>query len=386
MSDRTFSGTIFVRTDAGLTELRESAYDSESTLQRLIAEYPSLLAGDQIDASSPRRLALVKREMGVPSASDTSNRWSLDHLFIDQDGVPTLIEVKRSIDTRIRPEVVGQMLDYAANAVVHWPVDRIRSAFDATHVDRGLDPDEVLRDLVEDDDPDRFWATVQTNLQAGRIRLVFVADEIPTELRRVIEFLNVQMSPAEVLALEVRQYVGQGIETLVPRIIGQTSAAQQRKSTGSDPARHWDEPTFFDALATNCGDAEVTVARRLLEWGNGHGLRIWWGRGRINGSFFAMLDHPEGNYFTFSVWTSGKVEIQFQRMYDRPGNQGEGSPEVLRANLNRIPGVAIPESATRGKPGIPLGLLADAEALRTFIDSYETYLRAVRDLAPGSNR
>lgn len=94
MSDRTFSGTIFVRTDAGLTELRESAYDSESTLQRLIAEYPSLLAGDQIDASSPRRLALVKREMGVPSASDTSNRWSLDHLFIDQDGVPTLIEVK----------------------------------------------------------------------------------------------------------------------------------------------------------------------------------------------------------------------------------------------------------------------------------------------------
>jgi hypothetical protein len=35
--------------------------------------------------------------------------------------VPTLVEVKRSDDTRIRREVVGQMLDYAANGVVYWP-------------------------------------------------------------------------------------------------------------------------------------------------------------------------------------------------------------------------------------------------------------------------
>lgn len=376
------SGAIFVRTDSGLTELRETAYDSETTLQLLIAEYPSLLAGDQIDASSPRRLALVKREMGVPAGNEASSRWSLDHLFLDQDGVPTLIEVKRSSDTRIRREVVGQMLDYAANAVVHWPVDRIRAAFEATSTARGLDPDVVLRDLLEDDDLERYWATVQTNLQAGRIRLVFVADEIPTELRRVIEFLNMQMSPAEVLALEVRQYVGQGIETLVPRIIGQTSAAQQRKSTDGGPAPQWDEPMFFDTLASNCAASEVDVARRLLAWANAHGLRIWWGRGRISGSFFAMLDHQEGNYFTFSVWTNGKVEIQFQWMYDKPGNLGDGSPEVLRSNLNRIAGVAIPERSTRGKPSIALNLLTDPETLDVFIDSFDRYLRAVRRRAP----
>ena len=386
MNDRTTSGAIFVRTEAGLTELREAAYDSESTLQRLIAEYPSLLAGDQIDATSPRRLALVKREMGVPGVSEGSNRWSLDHLFIDQDGVPTLIEVKRSSDTRLRREVVGQMLDYAANAVVHWPVDRIRTAFETTNANRGLDPDEVLRELVEDADLERYWATVQTNLQAGRVRLVFVADEIPTELRRVIEFLNMQMSPAEVLALEVRQYVGQGIETLVPRIIGQTSAAQQRKSTDGGPAPQWDEPMFFTALASNCSDEEVDVARRLLGWATGHGLRIWWGRGRLNGSFFPMLDHPEGNYFTFSVWTNGKVEIQFQWMYDKPGNHGDGSPEVLRSNLNRVPGVAIPERSTRGKPGIALNVLTDPDALDAFIGSFDLYLRAVRTLTPGMKR
>jgi len=52
--------------------------------------------------------------------------WFVDHLLIDQDGIPTLVEVKRSTDTRIRREVVGQMLDYAANAVVYWPVETIK--------------------------------------------------------------------------------------------------------------------------------------------------------------------------------------------------------------------------------------------------------------------
>jgi len=40
---------------------------------------------------------------------------------LDQDAIPTIVEVKRSTDTRIRREVVGQMLGYAANAVVYCP-------------------------------------------------------------------------------------------------------------------------------------------------------------------------------------------------------------------------------------------------------------------------
>jgi hypothetical protein len=37
---------------------------------------------------------------------------------------------------------------------------------------------------------------------------VFVADEIPVELRRIVEFINGQMDPAELLAVEIKQYVG----------------------------------------------------------------------------------------------------------------------------------------------------------------------------------
>ncbi len=38
-----------------------------------------------------------------------------------------------------------------------------------------------------------FWQQVGSNLHAGRLRLLFVADEIPPQLRRIVEFLNQQM-------------------------------------------------------------------------------------------------------------------------------------------------------------------------------------------------
>jgi hypothetical protein len=84
--------------------------------------------------------------------------------------------------------------------------------------------------LNENADPEEFSQRVKTNLQAGRVRLVFVADRIPPELRRVVEFLNTQMDPAEVLALEIEQFVGSGLTTLVPWIVGQTAEAQRRKA------------------------------------------------------------------------------------------------------------------------------------------------------------
>ncbi|HEX8903569.1 MAG TPA: hypothetical protein VF771_01865 [Longimicrobiaceae bacterium] len=133
-------GIFLIGADDRLVELREQPYDSEDLLQRLLASYPSLLASDQIDPETPRRWLLVSRETAVPGVFGAAGRWSLDHLFLDQDAVPTLVEVKRSTDTRIRREVVGQMLDYAANAVVYWPVEHLIEEFRTQCTARGADP------------------------------------------------------------------------------------------------------------------------------------------------------------------------------------------------------------------------------------------------------
>ena len=109
---------IFLIADGGdLVALNRQHYPSEDHLQDLLARFPGVLPGDEFDPITPRRWLLVSREAGIPGEKDGGDRWSLDHLFLDQDGVPTLVEVKRSSDTRLRREVVGQMLDYAANGV-----------------------------------------------------------------------------------------------------------------------------------------------------------------------------------------------------------------------------------------------------------------------------
>ncbi len=265
-------GIFLLRGEGDLVEMREQAYDSEALLQSLLAQYPSLLAGDQL-ALVPRRWLLIKREVSLVAEADGGGRWSLDHLFVDQDAVPTLIEVKRSSDTRIRREVVGQMLDYAANAVVYWPVERLRSYFEAGCEADRVDPAERIAErLGVETDQDAFWRALETNLQAGRVRLVFVADEIPPELRRVIEFLNEQMRPADVIGIEVKQYVGEELRTLVPRVVGQTAEAQTRK--GRTPAAEWDWPAYASSLSEEklelaralASAIETAVQARELSW------------------------------------------------------------------------------------------------------------------------
>ena len=181
--------------------MHEAAYEAESVLQHLLAEYPGLLAGDS--DSIGHRWLLVQREAALPGEEDGAGRWSVDHLFLDAEAVPTIVEVKRSSDTRLRREVVGQMLDYAANATAYWRADRLRGVLESRCEENGADPDAALEEALLVSDAEEFWPRVNTNLAAGRLRLVFVADVIPSELRRIVEYLNQEMSSTEVLALEV---------------------------------------------------------------------------------------------------------------------------------------------------------------------------------------
>lgn len=343
------SGGIFViGSDERLVEMTAASYDSEQVLQELLEKYPSLIAGDQVDPETPRRWLLVSREVGLASERDGGNRWALDHLFLDQDAVPTLVEVKRITDTRIRREVIGQMLDYAANAVVYLPVETIRSRFEESHRSRSSDPDTVLREFLEPGaTPEHFWQSVKTNLQAGRVRLLFVADEIPPELRRVVEFLNQQMDPAEVLAVEIRQYASGEFKTFVPRVFGQTEEAQTKKSGSAlQSSRTWDEASFFDTLEQRVGPGASAVAQRVLEWtkaaealGKGH---VYWGSGKRDGSFIVTLRNGAEEHYPVAVYTYGRLEIQFQYLRNKPPFDKAETRHELLSRLNRVPGVQRP--------------------------------------------
>lgn len=130
---------MFVLTaDKKLVPLTPAQFTLEDEFQELLVNFPDLLCGNLIDSEQPRRWLLISREIGIPNELHGSSLWSADHLFLDQDGIPTIIEVKRQSDTRLRREVVGQMLDYAANAAAYWPAEHIRSAFENRCSKEGL--------------------------------------------------------------------------------------------------------------------------------------------------------------------------------------------------------------------------------------------------------
>src|SRR5262249_47194419 len=142
-------GGVFVLKDENtLVEMQSASFVSEDDFQRLLANFPALLAGNQIDSETSRRFVLVSREQAIASEEGGAGRWSLDHLFLDQDGIPTLVEVKRQSDTRIRREVVGQMLDYAANCVVYWPVEELRARFEARCLQEGTNAEQLIADML----------------------------------------------------------------------------------------------------------------------------------------------------------------------------------------------------------------------------------------------
>jgi len=369
------SGVIYLMHDGGsLVPMTEQAYDSEDILQRLLADYPDLLGGEQMNAASPRRWLLLAREAGLPSEEAGGDRWSVDHLFVDQDGIPTIVEVKRSTDSRIRREVVGQMLDYAANAVVHWPVERLRSRFESMCERQARDPEFMIADAFGvDEDPEALWKLVETNLQVGRIRLVFVADVIPPELRRVVEFLNQQMNPAEVLAVEVRQYAGTGQQALVPRVIGQTQQAVSQK-TGNGRAREsrtWDAASFMDELAARIGSNMVPVARQLLEWSQRRATRVRFGTGITDGTFYPRVSHNGQLYTLFTVGTDGRISIYFGSLKSTPQfADTEPRLELLR-RLNELEGIALDAERIDLYPAFPISALTSDDAATAFLNVFD---------------
>lgn len=208
----------------------------EDALQTLIEEHPELLPGRQMapGEENPPRFALLCREMPVGGG------W-LDHLLVDQAGILTLVETKLFQNPEARREVVGQAIEYAANALGSWANGQAREKATQYWARKGKPVDDILRErlmLDESEDMDEFWAIVEDKLEDGYVRLIIAADELRAEVRRSIEYLNKEMRNTRVYGLELRTYGdNNGPIVLVPYLVGYR--ATDAPSTPSGPKALW---------------------------------------------------------------------------------------------------------------------------------------------------
>jgi hypothetical protein len=390
------SDSIFlVGDDGSVTEAPSTVYNAETELQELLADNVQLLPGALINRDNPRRWLLIKREAGVPNREGAGGWWSVDHLAVDQDAVPTFVEVKRASDTRARREVVAQMLDYAANGSVFWTPTQLRSWFEGDDPEgamerlvRWLDPSEEEPETVADD----FWQAVGTNLMEGHIRLVFVADEIPSSLQRLVEFLNEQMPRVEVLAVEIRQYraAGGNSGALVPRLVGQTSRAQGAKERPAPTARRstrWTIDQVIESVA-HAGEDAAAVAGAIRDWATAHPyIRITGGTGLSYPSVTMSADSGRRTRFrgVLSLYGSPHdgfpmLEIRVKRMCRTPPYNRNETRARLMADLRAlgIPRLEAEDALTDKRPNIPLNELTSGrvEQLLSVVDRWIDDVRA----------
>jgi len=296
--------------------------DESKELQTILEQNPDLLPGDQIDPDDPCRWMLIKREMPVPDPVTGSDRWSIDFLFLDQNAVPTFVECKRYADTRARREVIGQVLEYVANAQRDWSWGMLHSVAESTAKERNKTLESCVRELQVADfkTTETFFTKAEENLKKAVVRIVFFLEQAPPELKRLVEFLNSQMTASDVLLVEARQYEKDGLKVVAPRLFGFTEQARRTKELPSG-ARAVRQPVATDwnsfsknALSKGLSESTLTSIRTLYEACEDLSAEMIWGRGVQTGSFSPKWSALCENAAPFSVYANGRLEMHFSSL------------------------------------------------------------------------
>lgn len=363
------SSLFFMSQDGSASLASESAYNSERDLQRIVADNPQLLMRDPSSASDA--LMLVRQEYPVRDSDDDSIFYSLDHLFLNHDGVPVLVEVKRSSDVRIRREVVGQMLDYASRTR-YWNLSEIQQYFRLANPDSPYDTDD-------------FWCRVSSNLKAERMKLVFVADKIPSTLSTLIGFLDRNMDGMEIYGVEVRQYHSDGGVLLTSTVIG-GPATPQDKLHGTIT---WDANKILQQFSERGRSDLADVSRSLMDFGASLDLRPAFGRGPRYGAYYACLGDVK--VFGINSWGNardglkGVVVVSLSHVLDALG--GAMQRAELRNLLSSFPSATeVDRQSYISEPAnyeyIDLRLLLDGANMDYFRSTITRLVEKLKEAAP----
>lgn len=287
--------------------------DEAKELQSLLANNFDLLAGEQITPLSPRRWLLIRKEMPVPDPNSGDNRWAVDFLFVDQNAVPTFVECKRFNDTRSRREVVGQVMEYAANGQFYWDHETLKGFAEKTATTGGEALEDALAKIQQEEQltADLFFQRVEENLKNGTVRIVFFMEEAPFELKSIVEFLNNQLDRTEILIVEARQFKKDGLRVVTPSLFGYTEQARQAKKGSaigaSESRRVWNRSSAIEHIESKGPSGLASRIAKLLQFVDQHRDRL--GDGYGTGQNPSILVKNRNGDSLLYIYSSGLVQL-----------------------------------------------------------------------------
>ncbi|MBI2861185.1 MAG: hypothetical protein HYX89_00030 [Chloroflexi bacterium] len=299
---------------------------------------------------------------------------------MDETGLLTVIETKLRKNPEARREVVGQVLEYAAqistwsSADIEARATKFLTSDVCSSEYKGQTFEHAVRAfLAKIASPQQaafsyseFLGAIATNLEQGHIRLIITIDEPSAPLLRTIEFVNRFSQHFEMYLMQLKRFRDQitGQYIFVPALFGNmpTVAIQRTEHHGGD------ERSFFEDLEQRRTSDEVGAVRQLYDLAKAKG-RIQW-RTENNGASFLFQIAKNGKWFTiFNVHANQGLWINFGSL-----RRGGLTQEVLHeflTRLNAVDSIAIPEHVTRQAEWhlVALPSVAESKSLQSFKDA-----------------
>jgi hypothetical protein len=344
---------ILLMEGSKIRPIESSKFKEEAVLQSYLEQYPDLLPLDEVEDNPPPLLA-IGREVAVPSGA-------IDLLFIDSDGLLTIVETKLATNPEVRRAVIGQIIEYAS-FVCQWDADHIERQANQYLASRtNGETRDLYQALKVEPDAEEVRAKLEENLRKGRIRLVIAVDELVEPLRSTVTFLNT-FSTFDLLILQLRDFeLDAAKHVFIPSLFGYSGISKTEKQR-----KLWDQASFLIDAKARRSPAEFEVIRELYDLAINTG-RAQFGTGTSGGSF------------TYRVSADGKLWLSLITVFNYYGVQfslgmlsWRGVPRELlaefRDRVNAIPGVEIPkDEATLGKyPSIQFAPLTREGNLQRF--------------------
>lgn len=301
------------------SEPDNSAYENEAHLQELLANDPARLPGIPEGAVAVRELS--------------TSAGPIDICVVHPDGEITVVECKLSKNSEKRRMVIGQVIDYAAAL----RFDGAKSFHESWAQRGGEDLDGFL-------DPEAS-SSLDENIASGQINLCLAVDQIDSDLRRLIEYLNlVSRDDVKVTALQLAYAKHGDLEILIPSTFGMELAGAKSAGRSNQDRWTWDE--FVDSLSSP-SDVEIAMDlyNRLQETESlgSHG-KLWFGSKPGGGIFFHIYGY---RYAPFQLWRNAAGEL---RVF---GNWRQWSKIRNDARFERL-ALLLGQDYTGGAKSIPI--------------------------------
>ncbi len=363
---------LYELTHDDLRPIQETTFATEQFRER---EDLQRLLRERIEVICPDTLVLTEE---FCEWQDSYRR--IDLLGLDKEANLVVIELKRTEDGG---HMELQSLRYAA-MVSTMTFDKavdVHASY-LSRLGRSDDARNAILGFLQ-------WAEPDENTFAQDVKIVLVSSDFHPEISTTVLWLN--QRGLDIRCIRLRPYklddkVLLDVQPIIPLPEAREYQVQiRRKGTAQrvsreQNARQWDENSFMAELEKSWGTEIRKAAKAILDWITPRVDYVWWGRGKIYGSFIPVFETEDHAYYLFRAWTYGFVVIDFQNLATRPAFADETARMEFRDRLQQIEGVEIPLDRLTKQPGIDMDYLVDSGNRDLFFSACDWAIKHIRDV------